>query len=174
MSANDLHVIAEEIRRPVAALTGAAGFYADFAGVRGTRHVRICAGTSCFVSAGDHTMPLAEAALGVEPGHASADGSVSLAGVSSPTTLDEHTPITGPELDDRLLSADHPVTPAPAIPYRVASRRAVTLAGLTGAEDAWQVWPHLVADGSPDAVRAEVAIAGLRGRGGAEFPVVQK
>lgn len=126
-------------------------------------------------------MPLAEAALGVEPGHASADGSTSLAGVyclgycyASPTALDGHTPITGPALGDRLLSADHPVAPAPAIPYRVAGRRAVTLAGLTGAEDAWQVWPHLVTNGSPDAVRAEVAIAGLRGRGGAEFPVVQK
>ncbi|MEV0084864.1 NADH-ubiquinone oxidoreductase-F iron-sulfur binding region domain-containing protein [Saccharopolyspora sp. NPDC050642] len=179
IGANDLHDIAEEVRRPVAALAGAAGYYADFAGAQGIRHVRVCVGTSCFVSAGDHTVPLAEAALGVEPGRASADGSVSLAGAyclgfcyASPAALDGHTPITGPELGDRLLTADHPV--APAIPYRVTSRRAVTLAGLTGAEDSWQVWPQVVEDGSPAAVRAEVSIAGLRGRGGAEFPVAQK
>ncbi len=178
---DDLHAIAEEYGRPVAAVAGAAGFYADFAGAHGTRHVRICAGTSCFVSAGDHTVPLAEAALGVQPGHASADGSVSLAAAyclgycyASPTALDGHTPITGPDLGDRLLSPEHPVAAAPQIPYHQASRQAVTLAGLTGAEDSWQVWPQIVTTGSPHAVRAEVALAGLRGRGGAEFPVADK
>ncbi|KAA5825492.1 protein disulfide oxidoreductase [Saccharopolyspora hirsuta] len=176
----DLRTIAEEFRCPVAAVTGAAGFYADFAGAHGTRHVRICVGTSCFVSAGDHTAPLAEAALGVAPGRISADGSVSLAGAyclgycyASPTALDGHTPITGPDLGERLLSAEHPAA-APAVPYHVASRDAVVLAGLTEAERSWQVWPRVVTDGSPAAVRAEVALAGLRGRGGAEFPVVDK
>ncbi|MDA3644291.1 NAD(P)H-dependent oxidoreductase subunit E [Saccharopolyspora indica] len=177
----ELHAIAEEFRLPVAAVAGAAGFYADFGGARGTRHVRICAGTSCFVSAGAHTVPLAEAALGVAPGHTSPDGSVSLTEVhclgycyASPTALDGHTPITGPDLGERLLAAEHPVAAAPAIPYRVASRNAVVLAGLTGEVRSWQVWPHVVTAESPGAVRAEVALAGLRGRGGAEFPVADK
>ncbi|MER7078489.1 formate dehydrogenase iron-sulfur subunit [Saccharopolyspora kobensis] len=177
----DLHAIAEEFRLPVAAVAGAAGFYADFGGEHGTRHVRICAGTSCFVSAGDHTAPLAEAALGVAPGRTSADGSVSLAEVhclgycyASPTALDGHTPITGPDLGARLLDTEHPAAAAPAIPYRVAGREAVVLAGLVGAERSWQVWPHVVTAVPPGAVRAEVALAGLRGRGGAEFPVAEK
>jgi NADH:ubiquinone oxidoreductase subunit E len=38
---DDLRAIADEFGRPVAAVAGAAGFYADFAGARGTRHVRI-------------------------------------------------------------------------------------------------------------------------------------
>lgn len=177
----DLRAIADDLGRPVAALTGAAGFYADLASPHGRRHVRMCAGTSCFVSAGGQTAPVAEAALGVTSGQTSADGSLSLAGAyclgycyASPAALDGRTPITGPDIGDRLRLADARSAPAPAIPYRATSGRAVVLAGLTGEEGSWQVWPQVVATESPSAVRSEVARAGLRGRGGAEFPVADK
>ncbi|MFB9565475.1 NAD(P)H-dependent oxidoreductase subunit E [Saccharopolyspora hordei] len=177
---HDLHAIAEEFGRPVAAVTGAAGYYADLGAPRGTRHVRVCSGTSCFVSAGGHAVPLAEAALGVPSGRTSADGSVSLAEAhclgycyAAPTALDGHTPVTGPGFADHLHCGPGPA-PAPAIPFHVASRQAVVLAGLTGADRPWQVWPQVVRTGSATEVRAEVAVAGLRGRGGAEFPVAAK
>lgn len=177
----DLRAVADDLGRPVAALTGAAGFYADFAGSRGRRHVQVCAGTSCFVSAGEHTVPVAEAALGVTAGQASADGSRSLAGAyclgycyNSPAALDGRTPITGPDIGERLRSTAPQSAPPPAIPYRATSARTVVLAGLTGKEASWQVWPQIVATESPRAVRSEVARAGLRGRGGAEFPVADK
>lgn len=176
-----LRTLADEVGRPVAALAGAAGFYADFAGPRGNRHVRMCEGTSCFVSAGDHTMSLAEAALGVASGCNSSDGSMSLTGAyclgycyASPAALDGHTPVTGADIVERLLDPERPSASGPAIPYQVDSRRAVVLAGLTGVEGSWQVWPQVVGTGSPSAVRAEIARAGLRGRGGAEFPVAAK
>jgi NADH:ubiquinone oxidoreductase subunit E len=47
----DLARIAGAFGWPVAAVTGTASFYADFAeGRRGRRHVRVCEGTSCFVA----------------------------------------------------------------------------------------------------------------------------
>ncbi|MEV0702821.1 NAD(P)H-dependent oxidoreductase subunit E [Saccharopolyspora sp. NPDC050389] len=176
----DVRRIAGELGLPVAAVNGAASFFADFTGDEATRHVRICEGTSCFVSAGNHTVPLAEAALGVKCGHTSIDRSLSLAGAyclgycyASPTALDGRTPVTGPDLGARLLSPAHP-PPPPPVPYHNASRNPVVLAGLLGAEEPWQVWPEVVAAGSPATVLAEVARAGLRGRGGAEFPVANK
>ncbi|MGW3470811.1 NADH-ubiquinone oxidoreductase-F iron-sulfur binding region domain-containing protein [Saccharopolyspora sp. NPDC000995] len=177
----DVQRVAGEVGLPVAAVNGAASFFADFTGDEATRHVRICEGTSCFVSAGNHTMPLAEAALGVECGGTNADRSLSLAAVyclgycyASPAALDGRTPVIGPDLGPRLLSDVHPPPPPPPIPFRGASRDPVVLAGLLGAEEPWRVWPEAVATGSPGAVVAEVARAGLRGRGGAEFPVANK
>jgi NADH:ubiquinone oxidoreductase subunit F (NADH-binding)/NADH:ubiquinone oxidoreductase subunit E len=180
ISKADVHRIAEELGLPVAAVNGAASFFADFTGDRAARHVRICEGTSCFVSAGDHNVSLAEAALGIECGRSSADDSLSLAGAyclgycyASPSALDGQTPVTGPDLGPRLLTPE-PAPPPPPIPYRNAARDPVVLAGLLGAEESWQVWPRAVTAGSPAAILAEVARAGLRGRGGAEFPVADK
>jgi NADH:ubiquinone oxidoreductase subunit F (NADH-binding) len=62
----------------------------------------------------------------------------------------------------------------PPVPYHSAGRHAVVLAGLVGAEGPWEVWPGVVTEGSPAQVIAEVAKAGLRGRGGAGFPVAGK
>ncbi|MDA3625123.1 NAD(P)H-dependent oxidoreductase subunit E [Saccharopolyspora sp. WRP15-2] len=181
ISQDDLRGIADEFRRPVAAVTGSAGFYADFTGPRGARHVRVCAGTSCFVSSGGSPTAAAEAALGVRAGQASADGSVSLAEVrclgcchASPAALDGDTPVTGPGLGEKLRGDGHPASSGAAVPFHVASRTAVALAGLTEVEGSWQVWPRVVSTGIPASVRAEVALAGLRGRGGAEFPVADK
>src|SRR6266508_729158 len=64
---------------PVAAVHGAASYYADLAGARGARHVRVCAGTACFVaSGGGGHLAEVERALGVPAGGCAADGSVSL------------------------------------------------------------------------------------------------
>jgi NADH:ubiquinone oxidoreductase subunit F (NADH-binding)/NADH:ubiquinone oxidoreductase subunit E len=188
--ADDVRRIAGELRWPVAAVAGTASFYADFAGGgQGRRHVRVCEGTACFaVTSGRHVGRL-EAALGVGRGECAPDGSVSLRGVyclgfcyASPAALDGRVPRTGPDLGGLLRSADGhdagPGTrarpPAPPVPYRSTSRRAVLLAGLIGEEGPWEAWPHALAAGSPERVIAEVAEAGLRGRGGAEYPVAPK
>jgi NADH:ubiquinone oxidoreductase subunit F (NADH-binding) len=63
---------------------------------------------------------------------------------------------------------------AAKIPYASAVDRPVVLAGLVGGEGAWEVWPRVAATGSPAQVMAEVAASGLRGRGGAGFPVAKK
>lgn len=177
----DVQAVADETARPVAAVAGAAGFYADFAGVRAQRHVRVCEGTSCFVSADDHGRPLTEATLGIESGCTNAGGSISASGAyclgycyASPAALDGRVAVTGPNLGQRLRNDQQPAEPAPPIPYRNASRQAVTLAGLTTAAGPWEVWPEVVTRHSRAEVLAEVAQAGLRGRGGAEFPAADK
>ena len=190
----DLQRIAGEFRWPVAAVTGTASFYADFAeGRRGRRHVRVCEGTSCFVTTLGRHISRLEQVLGVRRGECAADGSVSLQGVrclgycyASPAALDGEQPCVGERLGGLLgdqgpaeglagsgVAAGSPATAPPAVPY--ASRgRPVVLAGLVGDEEAWAVWPRTVTAGSPGQVLAEVAAAGLRGRGGAQYPVAAK
>src|SRR6266545_1329212 len=178
----DLQRVAGEFGWPVAAVAGTASFYADFAGRRGRRHVQVCEGTSCFVTTlGGHVSRL-EQVLAVRAGQCAADGSVSLQSVrclgycyASPAALDGQRPGVGEHLGGLLggLLGGSPATGAPAVPY--ASRgRPVVLAGLTGDEGPWQVWPRTVATGTSASVLAEVAAAGLRGRGGAQYPVAAK
>lgn len=119
---------------------------------------------------------------------------------ASPAALDGARPRTGPDLGGLLTGPARSGSPAPVgsrapagppapsgppphppgsgdpsqIPYASAVDRPVVLAGLLGTEDAWQVWPTVLAEGSPEKVIAEVDAAGLRGRGGAEFPVARK
>ncbi|WP_422733146.1 NAD(P)H-dependent oxidoreductase subunit E [Micromonospora sp. WMMD558] len=194
VDAEDLARAAGEFGWPVAAVTGSATYYADFAeGRRGGRHVRVCEGTSCFVSGqGEHTARL-ERALGVRLGERAADGSVSLQGVrclgycyDSPAALDGELPASGETLGGLFgdpLAAQRRTRPgwvepakmrAAEIPYASAVDRPVVLAGLLGGEQPWTVWPSVVATGSPERVTAEVAASGLRGRGGAGFPVAEK
>ncbi|MGH3390681.1 MAG: NAD(P)H-dependent oxidoreductase subunit E [Actinomadura sp.] len=193
---DDLRRIAEELRLPLAAVAGAASFYADLAGGgHGRRHIRVCEGTSCFVATGGRHVAQAEAAFGVKCGACAPDGSLSLQGVyclgycyASPAALDGRVPRVGPGLGGLLpqppvagaaRQATRPEPPAPsgsapAAPYRSVSSRSVVLVGLIGEEGAWEVWPDVVSAGSSREVFAEVAAAGLRGRGGAEYPVAAK
>ncbi|MGI8334294.1 NAD(P)H-dependent oxidoreductase subunit E [Actinomadura scrupuli] len=194
--ADDVRRVAGELGWPVAAVSGTASFYADFAGGgQGRRHVRVCEGTSCFVSTLGRHIDRLEVALGVGRGDRAPDGSVSLQVVhclgycyASPAALDGRVPRAGPALDGLLTEATGGARTtrqgirselpdvsdgAPPVPYQNASSRAVLLAGLIGEEGAWEAWPEALAAGA-ERVIAEVGAAGLRGRGGAEFPVTVK
>lgn len=196
---DDLRQIARELRLPLAAVAGTASYYADLAGgPHGRRHIRVCEGTSCFVATGGSPTAEVETVLGVRCGSCTDDGALSLQGVyclgycyASPAALDGRTARVGPGLGGLLplpsqVSGAARETPtmrsepplscdgAPAVPYRSMSSRSVVLAGLVGDESAWEVWPRTVIAGSPREALAEVAIAGLRGRGGAEFPMAVK
>ena len=187
VQADDIRYVATALGLPVAAVAGTASFYADFAGRQARRHVRVCQGTSCFVAtSGGHVRRL-EAALGVGCGNCAPDGSVSLQGVyclgycyASPAALDRRIPRTGPDLGGLLGAGDAEharsdrSASAPPVPYRSASRRTVVLAGLSGEDKPWQMWPRVLTSWSPAQVITEVGAAGLRGRGGAEFSVAAK
>ena len=174
IDAEDLAQAAGEFGWPVAAVTGAASYYADFAeGRRGRRHVRVCEGTSCFVSTqGQHIAHL-ERALGVRLGECAADGSVSLQGVrclgycyDSPAVLDGEQPGSGEQLGGLLgdpRAAERRTRPgwaeplklrAARIPYESVVDRPVVLAGLVGDEGPWEVWPGVVASALRRAERA--------------------
>jgi NADH-quinone oxidoreductase subunit F len=186
VDAGDVRRIAERTGRPVAGVAGAVSYYADFTtGPHARRHLRACAGTSCFAAtAGRHVERLTEAAANGDAG-----GPVSVQGVyclgfcyASPAALDGATPRTGADLGGLLPPSPGAGIPpaegladsAPPIPFRSAAARPVVLAGLAGEEGAWEVWPRVVAAGDPEQVIAAVGPSGLRGRGGAEFPVAAK
>jgi NADH-quinone oxidoreductase subunit F len=180
----DLERLAGELRWPVAAVTGAASFYADFAGCpRGRRQVRVCEGTSCFATTQRGHVRELEQVLGVRCGERAPDGSVSLQAVrclgycyDSPAVLDGGQPASGANLGGLLDSGRGASvgTPPPQIPYASDVDPPVLLAGLLGAEQAWRVWPRVVTGGSSETVIAEIGASGLRGRGGAEFPTAKK
>ncbi|MFG2059730.1 NAD(P)H-dependent oxidoreductase subunit E [Micromonospora sp. NPDC048930] len=194
IDAEDLERVAGEFGWPVAAVTGSVTYYADFAeGRRGRRHVRVCEGTSCFVSSRGEHIARVERALGVRLGERAADGSVSLQGVrclgycyDSPAVLDGELPASGEILGGLFgdpLAAQRRTRPgwveplkmrAAEIPYVSAVDQPVVLAGLVGGEEPWAVWPSVVAAGARDEVMSEIAASGLRGRGGAGFPVAKK
>lgn len=176
----DLAGIARRARWPVAGVTAAATYYADLTGPHATRHVRVCEGTSCFASSQGRHIPRLEEALGVPAGGSSPDGSVSLQVVrclgycyESPAALDGEQPRTGQHLGGLIGGAEATPT-APEIPHVSAVAEPVVLAGLLGTEGSWQVWPQVVTSASAAEVVDEITASGLRGRGGAEFPVGRK
>lgn len=194
VDADDLAQAAGEFGWPVAAVTGSATYYADFAeGRRGRHHVRVCEGTSCFVSSQGQHIARLERGLNVRLGECAADGSVSLQGVrclgycyDSPAILDGELPATGKTLGGLFgdpQAAQRRTRPgwveplkmqAAEIPYASAVERPVVLAGLVGGEEPWAVWPSVVTAGSRETIMNEIAASGLRGRGGAGFPVAKK
>ncbi len=162
-----------------AAGLGPAGFYADLAAPHGRRHVRVCTAAACFAArAGTHVSEVEEA-LGVTVGAASADGEVSLQAVrclgycyAGPAGLDGLAAGTGPSLADQL--ARRVTALAPPIPAADGTGDPVLLGGVLAGESSWQLWPEVATHGGVEQVQAEVAASGLRGRGGAGFPVAAK
>jgi NADH:ubiquinone oxidoreductase subunit F (NADH-binding) len=173
-----VRVAAAELKLPIAAVHGAATFYDDLAQTRrGARHVRVCEGTACFAADEGRHIGQVEQALGVSAGSCSEDGSVSLQAVrcigfcyAAPALLDGTVPHAGPKLADRLARG---TLNAPGIPVAALSQP-VVLAGILAGEDPWQHWPNVVASWPPQRLIAELEVSGLRGRGGAEFPVAAK
>ncbi|MFI7604473.1 NAD(P)H-dependent oxidoreductase subunit E [Micromonospora sp. NPDC049366] len=194
IDAADLRRAADEQGWPVAAVNGSATYYADFSQARpGRRHVRVCEGTSCFVSGQGRHVASLERALGVRLGERAADGSVSLQAVrclgycyDSPAVLDGRLPAGGEILGGLFgdpLAARRRTRPgwveplkmrSTSIPYAAEVDPPVVLAGLVGGEDPWAVWPGVVTSGAPEAIMSEITASGLRGRGGAGFPVAKK
>ncbi|WP_218003956.1 NADH-ubiquinone oxidoreductase-F iron-sulfur binding region domain-containing protein [Nocardia pneumoniae] len=148
---SDIDAVATDARRPVAAVAGTASFYADLA----SRHqVRVCDGTGCFVARGGAIYDAGTAAQ-----HVYCLGFC----YAAPAMLVGDTALTGP---DRTL--------APRIPYACAAREPVILAGLGGREQPWETWSTVLSRRSGSSIAEEVARSGLRGRGGAEYPVAAK
>ncbi|MFF4585674.1 NAD(P)H-dependent oxidoreductase subunit E [Streptomyces sp. NPDC001388] len=164
---------------PGAAALGPASYYSDLAAPHGRRHVRVCAATACFAArAGRHLVDV-EDELGVTPGTTSPNGDVSVQTVrclgycyTGPAALDGDVPCTGPGLAAQLAGREPPR--APAIPASDDTGDPVLLGGVLAGEPAWQTWPATVTAASPHDVCREVAVSGLRGRGGAGFRVAAK
>ena len=169
---------AAELHVPLAAVHGAATFYDDLAKTRrGSRHVRVCEGTACFVADGGQHVADVERALGVSVGACREDGLASLQAVrcigycyAAPALLDGTVPHAGPPLAEKLGRAKPDAPPIPV----VATSEPVVLAGIVAGEDPWQHWPEVLASWSPQRLIDELAASGLRGRGGAELPVAAK
>lgn len=164
---------------PAAAGLGPATYFADLAAPRGERHVRVCTATACFAARGGRHLGEVEEALGVSAGHIGADGRTSLQGAhclgycyAGPAALDGTRPCTGPDLADQLAGRTEPR--APGIPAADTTGTPVLLAGIVNGESAWDIWRRARDGLRPDDVREEVAASGLRGRGGAGFPVASK
>ncbi|WP_418960881.1 NAD(P)H-dependent oxidoreductase subunit E [Streptomyces tritici] len=171
--------VAEATGLPAAAGLGPATFFADLTAPRGERHVRVCTATACFAARGGRHLAEVERALGVVAGAVDEAGSTSLQTVhclgycyAGPAALDGTLARTGPDLADQLGGRTEPR--APGIPVADTTGAPVLLAGIVGGHDAWDVWRRAVAGLRPDDVRQETAASGLRGRGGAGFPVADK
>lgn len=164
---------------PAAAGLGPATFFADLAARRGERHVRVCTATACFASRGGQHLAEVERALGVVAGTGDETGSTSLQTVhclgycyAGPAALDGTLPRTGPDLAEQLGGRTEPR--APAIPAADTTGAPILLAGIVGGQSAWDEWHEAVAGLRPEEVREEITVSGLRGRGGAGFPVAEK
>ncbi|QNS02292.1 NAD(P)H-dependent oxidoreductase subunit E [Streptomyces xanthii] len=171
--------VAEASGLPRAAGLGPATYFADLAGPRGERHIRVCTATACFAARGGRHLAEVEEALGVTAGQADADGRTSLQAVhclgycyAGPAALDGTRPRAGPDLADQLAGRAQPR--APGLPARDTTGAPVLLAGIVNGDRAWEVWREALTGLCPDDVLGETVASGLRGRGGAGFPVGAK
>ncbi|WP_264372973.1 NAD(P)H-dependent oxidoreductase subunit E, partial [Nonomuraea phyllanthi] len=166
---------------PAAAGLGPATFYADLATPHGARQVRVCTATACFAAQAGRHLPAIEDALDVgaddDPRHGAG---VSLRTVrclgycyAGPACLDGEIPCVGPDIAGQVAGLVG--RRAPSIPAADATGQPVVLAGIVAGEAPWRTWTEtVVGRHSPEQVRSEVAASGLRGRGGAGFPVAAK
>jgi formate dehydrogenase iron-sulfur subunit len=171
--------VATGLGLPAAAGLGPATFYADLAAPHGRRHIRVCNAAACFSASAGRHLAQVEGALGAAAGTADPGGELSLQTVrclgycyAGPAGLEGDQACAGPDLADQL--AGHAPCRAPTIPAADATGDPVLLGGVLAGEGAWQVWPETVTTRTAEQVRAEVAASGLRGRGGAGFPVAEK
>ncbi|MEQ4724323.1 NAD(P)H-dependent oxidoreductase subunit E [Nonomuraea sp. B19D2] len=172
--------VARRFRLPAAAGLGPATFYADLAVPHGRRHVRVCAATACFAAQGGRHLPAIQDVLGVTAdGGLNREADISLQTVrclgycyAGPACLDGEVPCVGPDVADQVAGRVPPH--APPIPVVDATGEPVVLAGIVAGEAAWRTWAETVGRRSPEHVQSQVAASGLRGRGGAGFPVAAK
>uniref|UniRef100_UPI0040403376 NADH-ubiquinone oxidoreductase-F iron-sulfur binding region domain-containing protein n=1 Tax=Streptomyces sp. DSM 41540 TaxID=3448657 RepID=UPI0040403376 len=164
---------------PAAAGLGPATYFADLAAPHGERHVRVCTATACFAAQGGRHLGEVERELGVPANKADPDGGTALQTVhclgycyAGPAALDGTGPRTGTDLADQLAGRTPPRTPA--IPVADATGDPVLLSGIVAGLPSWETWQRTVARLSPKDVRRALAASGLRGRGGAGFPVAAK
>ncbi|WP_420078704.1 NAD(P)H-dependent oxidoreductase subunit E [Streptomyces sp. JL4002] len=171
--------VATPLGLPAAASLGPATFYADLAAPQGRRHVRVCTGAACFAATGGRPLDAVERALGVHAGEVSADGTVSLQAVrclghcyAAPAALDGLLACTGPGMADQLTGRGP--RSVPGIPSTDTTGDPVLLSPGGAARDPWEVWRRTVTGSDPAEVQEQVAVSGLRGRGGAGYGVAAK
>ncbi|MEU6717461.1 NAD(P)H-dependent oxidoreductase subunit E [Nonomuraea sp. NPDC046802] len=172
--------VARRFGLPAAAGLGPATFYADLAVPHGRRHVRVCAATACFAAQGGRHLPAIQDVLGATADDGlNRDAGVSLQTVrclgycyAGPACLDGEMPCVGPDVVDQVAGRVRPQ--APPIPASDTTGDPVVLAGIVAGEAAWHTWVETVGRRTPELIRSEVAASGLRGRGGAGFPVAAK
>jgi NADH:ubiquinone oxidoreductase subunit F (NADH-binding)/NADH:ubiquinone oxidoreductase subunit E len=174
IDAADVDCVALSTGLPRAHVNGAASFYADLGfGDRADRHIQICDGTACLAArGGDGAATVAEdlAAAGAD---ASTQPVYCLGYCyAGPSALDGETPCAGPDLVDQLLGRASPRDPD--IPFSSEVDEPVVFAGLAGGEDPWEAWHDVLSAADRGRVIREVLESGLRGRGGAAFPVARK
>ena len=165
----DVDAVAEAVGLPRAHVNGAAGFFADFRASGDGRRVRVCAGTACFAATGGRHLAEVGAIEGVsaEPVHCLGYC------YASPAALDGEEPRTGPGLAGQLEGSVSPEDPE--ISYASAVEEPVVLARLLrGTPAPWTAWREVLESEDRARIEREVSVAGLRGRGGAGFPVARK
>jgi NADH:ubiquinone oxidoreductase subunit F (NADH-binding) len=140
----------------------------------------VCGGTACFAASAGRHLTEVEDALGIGRGECARDGSVSLEEVrclgycyGGPAALDGGRPCAGSDVAVQLRGGVE--LRDPSIPVRSEVARPVVLAGILGDAEPWQAWTSVarMPDGAAHVLEA-VEHSGLRGRGGAGFPVSAK